>query len=55
VSDIGTRLCPAKGINGPSIALAYRIARMAGVAFDDVTAGRYPVRGPCPHCGRMAP
>ena len=41
-----------KGINEPSISLAYRVARIAGVPFDDVTSGRYPVLGTCPHCGR---
>lgn len=41
-----------KGVNRVSVNLAYRVAKMAGVAFDDVVAGRWPVRGTCPHCGR---
>lgn len=41
-----------KGINEPSIALAYRVSRLAGVAFDDVVTGRWPVLGTCTRCGR---
>lgn len=41
-----------KGINGVSVNMAYRVAKLAGVSFDDVTSGRWPVRGTCPHCGR---
>jgi hypothetical protein len=41
-----------KGINEASIALAYRVSRVAGVAFDDIVTGRWPVKGTCPHCGR---
>jgi hypothetical protein len=41
-----------KGIKGVSIAMAYRVSRVAGVAFDDVVTGRWPVLGTCPHCGR---
>lgn len=41
-----------KGLKAPSIAVAYRVSRVAGVAFDDVVTGRYPVKGTCPHCGR---
>jgi DNA-binding XRE family transcriptional regulator len=41
-----------KGVNEVSINMAYRVSRLAGVAFDDVVTGRYPVPGTCPHCGR---
>jgi hypothetical protein len=43
----------AYGSKGPpSAAVAIRLARVAGVAVDDVLAGRWPVYGSCPHCGR---
>jgi transcriptional regulator with XRE-family HTH domain len=32
-----------KGFKAPSIAMAYRVSRVAGVAFDDVVAGRFMV------------
>jgi DNA-binding XRE family transcriptional regulator len=41
-----------KGVNHVSVNMAYRVARVAGVAFDDVVAGRWPVLGRCPQCGR---
>jgi DNA-binding XRE family transcriptional regulator len=41
-----------KGVNRVSVNMAYRVARLAGVPFDDVTSGRWPVPGTCPHCGR---
>lgn len=41
-----------KGLKAPSVGVAYRVSRVAGVAFDDVVAGRWPVLGTCPHCGR---
>jgi hypothetical protein len=31
---------------------AVRVARLAQVGIDDLLAGRYPVAGMCPHCGR---
>ena len=31
--------------------IAFRVARLGGVSFDDVLAGRYPAPGTCPHCG----
>jgi hypothetical protein len=37
-----------------SAELVLRVARLAVVSFDDVTAGRYPAPGTCPHCGRVA-
>lgn len=42
-----------KGNNPVSVNMAFRVARMAAVPFDDVVAGRYPVKGMCPHCGRV--
>jgi hypothetical protein len=35
-----------------SAGIALRAARAAGVPLDDVLAGRWPVTGACPHCGR---
>ena len=32
--------------------MAFKVARLPAVSFDDVTSGRYPVKGTCPHCGR---
>ena len=40
------------GREAVSAELALRVARLAEVPFDDVTAGRYPLPGTCPHCGR---
>jgi hypothetical protein len=36
----------------PSAGIALRAARAAGVPLEDVLAGRWPVEGACPHCGR---
>ena len=41
-----------KGTNPVSVNMAFKVSRLAEVPFDDVTAGRYPVEGMCPHCGR---
>jgi hypothetical protein len=35
----------------PSPAVAFRMARLAGVGVDDVLTGRFPPPGTCPHCG----
>jgi hypothetical protein len=35
--------------------VAYRVARLGGVAVDDVLAGRFPAPGTCPHCGHYEP
>jgi hypothetical protein len=32
--------------------IAVRLSRLAQVSVDDMLAGRYPVNGMCPHCGR---
>ena len=49
------RLTEAMGGREPIGAeLVLRVARLAGVPFDDVTAGRYPAPGMCPHCGHIA-
>jgi hypothetical protein len=37
-----------------SAELVLRVSRLAEVSFDDVTAGRYPAPGTCPHCGHVA-
>ena len=37
-----------------SAGIAFRVARLAGVAVDDVVTGRYPPTGACPHCGHSA-
>ena len=40
---------------GPvSAGIALRVARAAGVPLEDVLAGRWPVEGACPHCGRLS-
>lgn len=31
---------------------AFRVARLAGVAVDDVLTGKYPGPSTCPYCGR---
>jgi hypothetical protein len=41
-----------KGVNPISVNMAFRIAKLAQVPFEDVTTGKYPVKGTCPHCGR---
>jgi hypothetical protein len=40
------------GHKSVSAAVAFRVARLAAVGVDDFLAGRYPVKGMCPHCGR---
>jgi hypothetical protein len=37
--------------NPASASTAVRVARLAGVAVDDVLAGRFPDPAVCPHCG----
>ena len=39
------------GIDAVSASLAFRVARLADVAIDDVLDGTYPPAGTCPHCG----
>ena len=34
-----------------SPAMAFSVARLAGVSIDDLLAGRFPPAGTCPHCG----
>jgi hypothetical protein len=36
-----------------SAGVALRVARAAGVPLEAVLAGRWPVAGSCPHCGRI--
>jgi hypothetical protein len=33
--------------------VAFRVAKLAKVAVDDVLAGRFPAPGTCPHCGHV--
>jgi plasmid maintenance system antidote protein VapI len=40
------------GKESVSPTMAFRLARLAAVGVDDLLAGRYPVPGTCPHCGR---
>jgi len=35
-------------------AVAFRVARLAGVGVDDLLAGKYPPPGTCAHCGHRA-
>ena len=44
----------AAGHKPPSIAVAFRVARLAKVPVDDVLGGRFPPPGTCPHCGHRA-
>lgn len=47
------RLYKVHGKHGPPTAgLALRVARVAGVAVDDVLEGKFPADGSCPMCGR---
>jgi hypothetical protein len=34
--------------------MAFKVSLLAAVSFDDVTSGRWLVKGMCPHCGRAA-
>lgn len=36
-----------------SINMAYCMARLACVPFDDIVTGKYPPPGMCPHCGHV--
>ncbi len=44
-----------KAIQGRTVTpnLAFRVARFAGVSFDDLLAGKYPAPGTCPYCGHV--
>jgi hypothetical protein len=37
----------------PSVGMALRAARLAGVPLEDVLSGAWPKAGACPHCGRV--
>ena len=39
---------------GASPAVAFRVARLAGVGVDELLAGKYPPPGTCAHCGHRA-
>ena len=36
-----------------SAGVALRVARASGAPLEDVLAGRWPIAGACPFCGRM--
>ena len=36
----------------PTAGVALRAARLAKVAVEELLAGRWPIEGACPHCGR---
>jgi len=36
--------------DGVSANMVFKLARLAGVTFEDVMAGRFPLSGACPHC-----
>jgi hypothetical protein len=42
-----------KGLKPVSVTMAFQVSRLAGVPFDNVTEGKYPITGSCPHCGRV--
>jgi hypothetical protein len=42
------------GDDNVSALMVLRVARLAGVGLDDLLAGRYPIKGMCPHCGHVA-
>jgi hypothetical protein len=43
---------PVMGKYAVSANMAFKVARLTAVSFDDVTSGRHPVKRMCPHCGR---
>lgn len=47
----GKGLCGVVSKHPVSASMAVRVARLAGVAVDDVLQGKYPPDGTCPHCG----
>lgn len=53
---MGARYATVKAAIDPrrpvSAGIVLRAARLAGVPMEDVLAGRWPVDGACPHCGR---
>jgi len=44
----------AAGHKAPSVAVAFRIARLVKVPVDDVLTGKFPPPGTCPHCGHCS-
>jgi transcriptional regulator with XRE-family HTH domain len=42
----------ASGSRLPDVAFAARLARVAGVPAEDITRGRFVLRGTCPMCGQ---
>lgn len=46
---ISEMLSGRKSVNAET---TLRLARFAQIGLDDLLAGKYPVPGTCPHCGR---
>jgi hypothetical protein len=42
----------ATGSRRPDMVFAVRLARVAGVPVEDITRGRFVLKGTCPMCGR---
>lgn len=49
-----TTLSSIVGGRAVSASIAFRIARFAKVAVDDVLTGKFPAVGACPMCGQVA-
>ncbi len=49
----GTLRNVANGHRNATATIVLRVAKLAGVGFDDLCAGRFPAPGTCPHCGAM--
>lgn len=53
---MGTKMKTVEHAGGrhhkPSVAIALRVARLAGVPLEDVLSGAWPKPGACPMCGR---
>jgi plasmid maintenance system antidote protein VapI len=52
--EVGTVRHTIAGRIPISPTMAFRVARLAQVGIDDLLAGKYPVKGMCPHCGHVA-
>jgi hypothetical protein len=50
--EVGTVRHTIAGRISISPTMAFRVARFAQVGMDDLLAGKYPIKGTCPHCGR---
>jgi len=50
--EAGTLRGALSGRESISASVTMRVARLVQVGIDDLLAGKYPVKGTCPHCGR---